>query len=158
MLLRCSDTSTQQSVSHTQSTAQRSENLGPWHVPCIYFHGCSTSLPQRSRRLFSLIRSTRSWNPGFPDAGERVMVVRCLLEVGPAHHRGSNFVFALARFAPLTRSGASPISVASSSVAPVPLRIPPSVESSAGTMSYPWAFRPTYLNGWLRGAHAPWRP
>lgn len=75
--------------------------------------------------------------PWLPDAGERVMVVRCLLEVGPAHHRGSNFVLLRLLGLLLTRSGASPISVASSSVAPVPLRIPPSVESSAGTMSYP---------------------
>lgn len=75
--------------------------------------------------------------PWLPDAGERTMVIRCLLEVGPAHHRGSNFVLLRLLGLLLKRSGASPTPLSTAAVVPVPLRIPLSVDSSTGPMNYP---------------------
>jgi hypothetical protein len=58
--------------------------------------------------------------PFVPDTGERAFVVRCLVDEGPAHHRGANYVLLrlLGRLlhAPATRSG---------DVCAVPMQLPP---------------------------------
>ena len=76
--------------------------------------------------------------PWLPDPGERAMVVRCLLEVGPAHHRGSNYVLLRLMGLLLTRISPAAKPAPATSYAPVPLRIPPSVETTDGEMKYPF--------------------
>lgn len=54
-------------------------------------------------------------------------MVRCLLEVGPAHHRGSNFVLLRMLGLLLARQQAPVRPQRSDEQAPIPLRVPPSI-------------------------------
>ena len=73
-----------------------------------------------------------------PDPAARDFVVRCILDEGPVHHRGDNFVLiallgeVLARLPPA--AAGKPSDGASF---PVPMRIPPAHHAGAEPKSYP---------------------
>lgn len=75
--------------------------------------------------------------PCIPDEGERALVVRCLLEVGPAHHRGSNYILLRLLGLLLERQKVVPLPQSESNSAPIPLRVPPSVQAIQDPMPYP---------------------
>jgi len=67
-------------------------------------------------------RLDRALSPWVPDAADRAFVVRCLVDEGPAHHRGANYVL-LSLLAEL--AGAAPADIANQPSVPVPMRLPP---------------------------------
>ena len=75
--------------------------------------------------------------PWLPDAGERAMVVRCLLDVGPAHHRGSNYVLLRLLGLLLKKHGVPPAQPQKPASMPIRLRIPPTVDATAEPAVYP---------------------
>lgn len=94
--------------------------------------------------------------PWLPDEGEREMVLRCLIEVGPAHHRGSNYILLRLLGLLLSRlpssldssqssaqSSAQSLGRASSSASwppewqPIVLRVPPSLHFGPQPDTYP---------------------
>lgn len=72
-----------------------------------------------------------------PDAGERAMIVRCLLAVGPAHHRGSNYVLLRLLGMLLPQRGMVPNQQEVPACAPIRLRIPLSADSEGESPTYP---------------------
>lgn len=75
--------------------------------------------------------------PWLRDDGERALVVRCLLEVGPAHHRGSNYILLRLMGLLLERQQVIPSPQHDAERASIPLRVPPSVQAAEGPMKYP---------------------
>ena len=69
-----------------------------------------------------------------PDKDDRDFVVRCLLEEGPAHHRGSNWVL-LALLAELVGAGAT-VDQDAETIA-VPLRVPPHLSDDRSDDAFP---------------------
>lgn len=61
--------------------------------------------------------------PWVPDAAARAFVVRCMLDEGPAHHRGANYVLLSLLGALLDRTATAP--APGGPTAPVPMRVPP---------------------------------
>jgi hypothetical protein len=61
--------------------------------------------------------------PWIPDERDRAFVIRCILDEGPAHHRGTNYVL-LRLLAKLVELGGAP-AARSGPTADVPLRLPP---------------------------------
>ena len=68
--------------------------------------------------------------PLLPDARERALVVRCLLDEGPAHHRGANWI--LIKLLSLVAGELAPVADS----VPVPMRLPPHVRGHADSV-YP---------------------
>ena len=88
---------------------------------------------KRSRRL-SFIDPSRIealLRPLLSDPHEREFVLRCLLQEGPEHHRGANYVL-LALFGELAAQLAP-----SSDGLPIPMHLPPHLESDAQEKEYP---------------------
>lgn len=83
--------------------------------------------------------------PWLPDAGERAMIVRCLLDVGPAHHRGSNYVLLRLLGVLLKKNGGPPPRSESPVSAPIRLRIPPSLDTASEPAAYPLGVPTTVL-------------
>lgn len=75
--------------------------------------------------------------PFLPDAGECGMVVRCLLDVGPAHHRGSNYILLRLLGLLLTRVAERPAPQPQAHCAAIPLRVPPLLQSKEEPKTYP---------------------
>lgn len=75
--------------------------------------------------------------PWLPDAGERAMIVRCLLDVGPAHHRGSNYVLLRMLGLLLKKHGTTPTQDLGLASAPIRLRIPPTMDATTEPAAYP---------------------
>lgn len=75
--------------------------------------------------------------PWLPDVGERAMIVRCLLDVGPAHHRGSNYVLLRLLGLLLKQHGMGPNSQQLREMAPIRLRVPPTVDTTSEPAAYP---------------------
>jgi hypothetical protein len=65
-----------------------------------------------------------------PDATDRSFVLRCVLDEGPSHHRGANYVL-LALLGTLAERLAAPPLSADQQVAPVSMRLPPHLAKSA---------------------------
>jgi hypothetical protein len=66
-----------------------------------------------------------------PDAADRAFVVRCVLDEGPGHHRGANYVL-LAMLGELVEAlGAEQPASKTESVAPVAMRVPPHLAKDA---------------------------
>ncbi|MBI3180529.1 MAG: hypothetical protein HYZ28_00040 [Myxococcales bacterium] len=61
-----------------------------------------------------------------PEAADRAFVLRCVLDEGPAHHRGANFVLLSLLGQLLDAAKASPESQGPS--VPVPMRLPPHID------------------------------
>ncbi|MBL8924421.1 MAG: hypothetical protein JNJ54_36570 [Myxococcaceae bacterium] len=73
--------------------------------------------------------------PWVPDADERAFVLRCVLEEGPSHHRGANFVL-LSLLVDLTqRLGVKAPGAGRSR--PFPMRLPPHLEEEIDDDEWP---------------------
>jgi hypothetical protein len=73
-----------------------------------------------------------------PDAEDRAFVVRCILNEGPAHHRGANY--ALLRLLGLLLDrlgGADMASLREHGTIPVPMKVPPHLARQGSLMAYP---------------------
>lgn len=77
----------------------------------------------------------RSW---VPDDEDRAFVVRCLLDEGPAHHRGSNWIL-LALLAELAGDVPPSRPPADRAVA-VPIRVPPHLVDGGHSPDFPLSF------------------
>jgi hypothetical protein len=75
--------------------------------------------------------------PWVPDAPARAFVVRCMLDEGPAHHRGANYVLLSLLGQLLERAG--PGDPPPGPTAPVPLRVAPYQGEELGHPEYPLA-------------------
>ncbi|MEZ0229927.1 MAG: hypothetical protein ACAI25_14985 [Planctomycetota bacterium] len=73
--------------------------------------------------------------PWVPEPQEREFVVRCILDEGPAHHRGTNYVL-LALLGILLERGGPP-SPREGPVANVGLRLPPHLVAGNETARFP---------------------
>lgn len=76
--------------------------------------------------------------PWIAEPGDRALVARCLLDVGPAHHRGANYVLLRLLGMVLERlgsEGAQPVS--SSASVGIPLRVPPPFASHRPESYFP---------------------
>jgi hypothetical protein len=96
-------------------------------------------------------RHRRAGGPGFIDAArvdailaalvedpeDRAFLVRCMLEEGPAHHRGANFVLLSLIGELLARLGGPPPGAPSGRAVPVPMRLPPHLEDEVEDGDYP---------------------
>ncbi|TXH23896.1 MAG: hypothetical protein E6Q99_07425 [Elusimicrobia bacterium] len=85
----------------------------------------------RREEIESLLR------PWLPDAGECEMVVRCLLDVGPAHHRGSNYILLRLLGLLVSRLGVVPPPRSKEECSAIPLRVPRQLPSPDAPISYP---------------------
>ena len=63
--------------------------------------------------------------PYVPDPGDRAWIVRCVLDEGPAHHRGANYVLLALLGEVLARLPASEAPSAPPRQVRVPMRVPP---------------------------------
>jgi hypothetical protein len=76
--------------------------------------------------------------PILPDNHDRAFVVRCILEEGPKHHRGANYVL-LSLLGSLVEA-LGPLDVEAlraSGTLPVPMRVPPHLARPGSMMAYP---------------------
>jgi len=88
--------------------------------------------------------------PWVPDSAARAFVVRCMLDEGPAHHRGANFVLLALLGVLLERSG-SVVETSDAPVARVPMRVPPYQGEELDHLSYPLALPVRALELLARG-------
>ncbi|HEX8791078.1 MAG TPA: hypothetical protein VF765_08995 [Polyangiaceae bacterium] len=73
-----------------------------------------------------------------PDAEDRAFVVRCILNEGPTHHRGANYVLLRLLGLILDRlGGADMASLRARGTIPVPMKVPPHLERQGSLMTYP---------------------
>jgi hypothetical protein len=76
--------------------------------------------------------------PIVPDDHDRAFVVRCILEEGPKHHRGANYVLLSLLGALLDAVGPAEIeSLRAAGTLPVPMRVPPHLARPGSIMAYP---------------------
>jgi hypothetical protein len=73
-------------------------------------------------------RIDRLLEPFVPDAGDRGFIVRCMLDEGPIHHRGTNFVLLALLDELLTASGPPAAPPSDERVATIAMRLPPHLE------------------------------
>ncbi|MFO0578281.1 MAG: hypothetical protein U1A78_30110 [Polyangia bacterium] len=76
-------------------------------------------------------------HPLVPDDGERALVLRALLDVGPAHHRGANYILLRLLGLLLERSSRSPSPPAEAEAIPIPLRLPPHLATDRADAQFP---------------------
>lgn len=72
--------------------------------------------------------------PWVTDARAREFLVRCVVEEGPAHHRGANYVLLQLLGEVARRVGAAP---SASETLPVPMRLPPHLADDADDSTWP---------------------
>jgi hypothetical protein len=87
-----------------------------------------------------------------PDAGDRAFVLRCLVDEGPMHHRGANYVLlSLLAQAVQGRSGqAAPRPAAAApAVVAVPMRLPPHLSDQVAHGTYPLSLPTAALSALL---------
>ena len=82
-------------------------------------------------------RIDRLLTPFVPEAADRAFVVRCLLDEGPAHHRGANFIL-LALLEELLGGAVDP--PAGNSGVAVPMRLPPHLQKAGDDGTFPLRF------------------
>lgn len=76
--------------------------------------------------------------PFLPDPGDRGLVVRCLLDLGPAHHRGANYVLLRLLCEVLARLGPPALApIPAADGAPIPMRLPPSLPVQSEETEFP---------------------
>lgn len=75
--------------------------------------------------------------PLVPDAGERSLVLRALLDVGPAHHRGANYVLLRLLGLVLKRQHKQAAPPQPADAVCIPLRLPPHLASGADEAQFP---------------------
>jgi hypothetical protein len=74
--------------------------------------------------------------PWVPDAAERAFLLRCVLDEGPAHHRGSNFVL-LSLLVELAHRLGVKTPPAPGRVRPFAMRLPPHLEDEIDDDEWP---------------------
>src|SRR5580704_7512370 len=75
-----------------------------------------------------------------PDDEDRAFVVRCILDEGPAHHRGANYVLLQLLGMMVDRLGSADMeAVRARGTLPVPMKVPPHLERQGSMMAYPLA-------------------
>jgi hypothetical protein len=75
-----------------------------------------------------------------PDDEDRAFVVRCILDEGPAHHRGANYVLLQLLGILVDRLGGADMdAVRARGTMPVAMKVPPHLEREGSMMSYPLA-------------------
>lgn len=79
----------------------------------------------------------RLLRPLIPDGGERALVLRALLDVGPLHHRGANYILLRLLGLLLERSGRVLAPVGGAETVPIPLRLPPPLVSGHEDVQFP---------------------
>jgi hypothetical protein len=73
-----------------------------------------------------------------PDPEDRAFVVRCILNEGPAHHRGANYALLRLLGILLERLGGGDMaSLRGGGTIPVPMKVPPHLERQGSLMAYP---------------------
>jgi hypothetical protein len=78
--------------------------------------------------------------PIVPDDHDRAFVVRCILDEGPKHHRGANYVLLSLLGALLEAVGPADIeALRAAGTLPVPMRVPPHLARPGSMMAYPLA-------------------
>lgn len=77
----------------------------------------------------------RSLAPWLPDAEERAFVLRCVLEEGPAHHRGANYVLLGLMTRLAERLGVK--APAAGAQRPFEMRLPPHLEEEIDERAWP---------------------
>src|SRR5688500_13898566 len=87
--------------------------------------------------------------PWIPDPAGRAFVVRCMLDEGPAHHRGANYVL-LALLGRLLEPGGPVGPVSPTDSIPVPIRVPAAQVEDPGRLAYPLPLRIRALEGLAR--------
>jgi hypothetical protein len=75
-----------------------------------------------------------------PDDEERAFVVRCILDEGPAHHRGANYVLLQLLGTLVERLGGGDMeALRAHGTMPVAMKVPPHLERQGSLMAYPLA-------------------
>lgn len=87
--------------------------------------------------------------PWVPDPAGRAFVVRCMLDEGPAHHRGANYVL-LSLLGLLIEQGGPAGSPSAADSVPVPIRVPAAQVEDPGRLAYPLPLRTRALEGLAR--------
>ena len=78
--------------------------------------------------------------PIVPDDHDRAFVVRCILDEGPKHHRGANYVLLSLLGALVEALGHVDVeSLRAAGTLPVPMRVPPHLARRGSMMTYPLA-------------------
>jgi hypothetical protein len=73
-----------------------------------------------------------------PDAEDRAFVVRCILNEGPAHHRGANYVLLMLLGMVVDGLGAADVAgLRARGTLPVPMKVPPHLKRPGSMMAYP---------------------
>jgi hypothetical protein len=75
--------------------------------------------------------------PLLPDEGERALVLRALLGVGPVHHRGANYILVRLLGLVVERMGRVPAPPVAQEAIPIPLRLPPPLVSGQDDVQFP---------------------
>lgn len=75
--------------------------------------------------------------PFLPDPEQRAFVLRCILDEGPLHHRGDNYVLLRLLGEVLHRLPPPAMLPAAGPSHPVPMRIPPSHQGPGEARAYP---------------------
>jgi hypothetical protein len=73
-----------------------------------------------------------------PDEKDRAFVARCLLDEGPAHHRGANFVLLALLGELLDRTGAAKLP--EGPLVEVPMHLPPHLKAAVSDGAFPLRF------------------
>lgn len=73
-----------------------------------------------------------------PDAADRAFVVRCILDEGPAHHRGANYVLLTLLGMVVDKLGGADVAgLRAHGTLPVPMKVPPHLKRPGSLMAYP---------------------
>jgi hypothetical protein len=99
------------------------------HPPSPPHHDLHRRVPSSAISSFiDRARIDRLLQPFVPDDGDREFIVRCLLDEGPVHHRGANYVLLALLDELLTAGGRVPAPPADERVATIAMRLPPHLD------------------------------
>ena len=79
----------------------------------------------------------RALAPFVPDPSDRAFILRCVLEEGPAHHRGASFAILRALSLAIERLGAPSKDLSAIPTTPLAIRLPPHLAQTAEDNVYP---------------------
>lgn len=105
--------------------------MPPGHPPRPHSHG---RVDRRVELFLDHDRIDAILRPWVPDDDERAFVVRCLLDEGPAHHRGSNWIL-IALMAELLDDAVP----SDGPTVAVPMRLPPHLAEGGRGPDFPLA-------------------
>lgn len=79
----------------------------------------------------------RALAPFVPDPSDRAFILRCVLEEGPAHHRGASFAILRVLSLAIERLGAPSKDLSAIPTTPLTIRLPPHLAEAAEDNAYP---------------------